>query len=326
MDARLSLGAVLLRSGRYAEGWPLYEARQHAGQAQNQVSTPEVRYPRWRGESLAGRSLLVVTEQGFGDVIQFCRYLPMLRARGVATLTVACHPALRSLLESSGWVDACVPLDQPSAWPAHDCWCFLMSLPALMQTTLDSIPSAMPYLFADDAKRSRWHARLNEQAGSKPKIGLVWSGEPRPWLADSLSAFSRRWFDASLLAPLLSRTDVTFVSVQKGRMARDQLKRLPDALRPLDPMDEVKDFADTAALVAALDLVITIDSAVAHLAGALGKPVWILLCSHACWRWLDGRDDSPWYPTARLFRQDRSGDWTPPLERTGAALDRWLRP
>ncbi|MDR5856833.1 tetratricopeptide repeat protein [Caballeronia sp. LZ062] len=318
-DARLNLATALLRAGDFALGWAGFEARYDARLSQRSVVPPGVAYPQWRGEPLASKSLLVVTEQGFGDSIQFIRYLPMLTAQGAAKLTVVCPPALVALLESVDGITQCVPLDALAALPPHDYWCFLMSLPALAGTTLDTIPYATPYLHASASRIDYWRSRLPDM----PKVGIAWSGEPRPWTPDSYGAFSRRWLDARQCEPLLATPGVTFVSLQKGPMARAQIGTLPEPLRPLDPMNEVADFAETAAIIASLDLVISVDTAVAHLAGALGKPVWILLCANACWRWLDARDDSPWYPSARLFRQRAPGQWVEVIERVVDALNAW---
>ncbi|VXC00311.1 Tetratricopeptide repeat protein [Burkholderia sp. 8Y] len=323
-DARLNLATALLRAGDFAQGWACFEARYDARLSQRSVFPPDVAYPQWRGEPLAGKSLLVVTEQGFGDSIQFIRYLPMLKAQGASKLTVVCPPALVALLESVDGVAQCITPDALPALPPQDYWCFLMSLPALAGTTLDTIPRAAPYLHASASRIDYWRGRL---AGTL-KIGIAWSGEPRPWMPDSFGAFSRRWLDARLCEPLLATPNVTFVSLQKGPMARAQIATLPERLRPLDPMNDVADFADTAAIIASLDLVISVDTAVAHLAGALGKPVWILLCANACWRWLDAADapdDSPWYPGARLFRQRAPGQWDEVIERVVAALAAWRR-
>ncbi|WP_250535004.1 tetratricopeptide repeat protein [Caballeronia sp. AZ10_KS36] len=321
-DARLNLATTLLRAGDFAEGWACFEARYDARLSQRSVLPPQVSYAQWRGEPLAGKSLLVVTEQGFGDSIQFIRYLPMLKAQRAAKLTVVCPPALAALLESADGTSQCIAPDALPALPPHDYWCFLMSLPALAGTTLETIPRATPYLHADASRIEYWKRRLPDT----PKVGIAWSGEPRPWMPDSFGAFSRRWLDASLCEPLFATPGVTFVSLQKGPTARAQLAALPGRLRPLDLMNDVADFADTAAIIASLDLVISVDTAVAHLAGALGKPVWILLCANACWRWLDDRDDSPWYPTARLFRQRAPGQWIEVIERVVDALTDWRRP
>ncbi|WP_250473553.1 tetratricopeptide repeat protein [Caballeronia sp. GAFFF1] len=324
-DARLNLATTLLRAGDFAQGWTCFEARYDARLSQRSVLPPDVPYPQWRGEPLAGKSLLVVTEQGFGDSIQFIRYLPMLKAQGAAKLTVVCPPALVALLESadvtSQFTMQCVTPDALAALPPHDYWCFLMSLPARAGTTLDTIPRATPYLHASASRIEYWRSRLPDT----PKVGIAWSGEPRPWMPDSFGAFSRRWLDAPLCEPLFDTPGVTFVSLQKGPTARAQLAALPARLRPLDLMNDVADFADTAAIIASLDLVISVDTAVAHLAGALGKPVWILLCANACWRWLERRDDSPWYPGARLFRQRAPGQWGDVIEGVADALAEWRR-
>ncbi|WP_244816925.1 tetratricopeptide repeat protein [Caballeronia sp. Lep1P3] len=320
--AKQNLAATLLRAGKLSEGWQWYESRFDDDTSARPLDPSVFGCPQWRGEALAGKSLVVVAEQGFGDSIQFCRYLPMLASRGASALTVVCPPALVSLLASVDGLTRCVPFDAAATLPPHEFWCFVMSLPARFETTLDSIPSATPYVHAQAARIGYWGNRLPAR---RFKVGVVWSGEPRPWVADSFGAFSRRWLDARLCAPLLDTPGVAFVSLHKGATARAQLAALPERLRPLDPMDEVADFADTAAIVASLDLVISVDTSVAHLAGALGKPVWVLLHSNADWRWLDARDDSPWYPTARLFRQASPGDWTEVIARVADELRATLR-
>jgi tetratricopeptide (TPR) repeat protein len=315
--ASLNLAVLLSKAGRLPEAWPLFEGRHGASPHEIALRTHEWPYPRWRGEPLTGKHLVVLTEQGFGDDLQFCRYLPMLRRRGVSKVTLVCTPALHSLLSDLDGVDVCVTaamLDRP---PNADYWCLTFSLPHLFGTTLSTIPASVPYLRADTANIERWRARLPARA---PKVGIVWCGEARPWAIESVTHLSRRWLEARLLAPLLELPDISFVSLQKGAAARSQLADVPEPLRPLDLMDDVTDFADTAALIESLDLVISIDTSVAHLAGALGKPVWILLCANACWRWLDARDDSPWYPSARLFRQEKRGAWEPVIARVIEAL------
>jgi hypothetical protein len=253
-------------------------------------------------------------------VLQFCRFLPVLKRLGLARLFVVCPASLLALMKTVGGVDACVTPEGISSLPLPDCWCLMVSIPAFVGTTLDSIPASVPYLQVDERRVAAWRARL---PADKPKVGIVWGGEARPWKDESATSFSRRHVDARLLVPLLELPDICFVSLQKGEFPRSQLVALPEAQRPLDMMDEVADFADTAAIIESLDLVITVDTSVAHLAGALGKPVWILLCSAACWRWLPERDDSPWYPTARLFRQTEAGVWQPVIESVAQALTAW---
>ncbi|SAK89738.1 TPR domain-containing protein [Caballeronia catudaia] len=313
------LGTALLRTGRYAEGWPLLESRYDGRWEEFPLRAEHVPYPQWRGESLVGKSLLVVEEQGFGDTFQFCRYLSALKLLGpakIAVLWMRDDPLYRSI----PGVDASLTHAELPGAPPFDYWCFLMSLPALMRTTLDTIPRTTPYLFAADDRIEYWRKRLPSDA---LKVGIAWMGEPRPHLRDDFCNFSRRWASARDCLPLLGVPGVRFVNLQKGASARQDLATLPSHFRPLDPMDEADNFADTAAIIACLDLVITIDTSIAHLAGALGKPVWILLSSKSCWRWLLHRDDSPWYPTARLFRQTVPNQWDDVIERVVAALTEW---
>jgi tetratricopeptide (TPR) repeat protein len=315
--AKANLALPLLCTGDYAQGWALYESRYHEAIATRSVLPPPVPYPQWRGETLDGKSLLVWPEQGFGDALQFCRYLPMLKRRGAAKVSVACQPALQRLFDSLEGVDAVYPLDGKTTIPGHDHWSLMLSLPMLFNTTVDTIPASMPYLRAPAALARRWRSRLPEGGF---KVGVVWAGDPRPHDPSSNAIDQRRSMTALSFAPLLRVPGVTFVSLQKGSATRPQIASLHAALRPFDPMDDVEDFADTAAIVENLDLVITVDTSIAHLAGALGKPVWILSRYDACWRWFRDRDDSPWYPTARLFRQTAPGDWDSVVARAAQAL------
>ncbi|CAG9249903.1 Tetratricopeptide repeat protein [Paraburkholderia unamae] len=315
----MNLALCLLAMGRFEEGWPLWEARYDPGLKSRNTVVPDLPFPQWQGEPLDGKSLLVLHEQGHGDSLQFARYLPMLRERGVAHLSVACPPALKRLLETVEGVDACVPLAGDHAMRKHDYWCFMMSLPGRFGTTLRTIPAAVPYVRVPAPCADAWHARV--PAGAF-KVGLVWAGDPRLWQTGTRATTvdRRRSLDATALLPLLQTEGVTFVSLQKGETTRGQIEKLAPQWRPHDVMDDVQDFADTAAIVDRLDLVITVDTSVAHLAGALGKPVWILSRFDGCWRWLDDRDDTPWYPDARLFRQVRPGDWNEVIARVTRAL------
>ncbi|MCO4877577.1 tetratricopeptide repeat-containing glycosyltransferase family protein [Paraburkholderia caribensis] len=317
VGAKANLALPLLCIGDYVQGWALYESRYHEAIGTRSVFPPPVPYPQWRGEPLHGKSLLVWPEQGFGDGLQFCRYLSMLKARGAAKVSVACQPPLRRLFDSLEGVDAVYPLDGETTIPAHDTWCFMLSLPMLFGTTVDTIPTPMPYLRAPAALAQHWRSRLPEGGF---KVGLVWAGDPRPHDPSSNAIDQRRSLTALSYLPLLRVPGVTFVSLQKGAATRPQIDDLPAAFRPFDPMDDVQDFADTAGIVENLDLVITVDTSMAHLAGALNTPVWILSRYDACWRWFRDRDDSPWYPTARLFRQTSPGDWDSVVERVAQTL------
>jgi hypothetical protein len=228
-----------------------------------------------------------------------------------------CPRALVSLFERIEGVDACVAQEDAQNVPPHDFWCYTMSLPLRMGTTLATVPAAMPYLTASAELIGRWGARV---PNAPFKAGLVWAGDPRPQLNSAHQTDQRRSLHVSALLPLLRIPGITFVSLQKGETTQPQIGELPEDLRPFDCMNEVSTFDDTAAIIAHLDLVITVDTSVAHLAAAMGKPVWILSRFDGCWRWLKDRDDSPWYPTVRLFRQTRPGDWNEVIERVALAL------
>ncbi|KXV15243.1 hypothetical protein CR51_03610 [Caballeronia megalochromosomata] len=313
-EARLNLGGGLLRVGAYAEGWPLMESRYDDSWPQQPIRVPDLPFPQWRGEPLAGKSMLVIHEQGFGDSFQLCRYLPMLKARGLSMLSVV-WPLEDPLLASLDGVDVCVSGEALHTLPLHDYWCFMMSLPALLGTTLETVPHVTPYLAADERHVEHWRSRLPARV---PKVGFAAMAEPRPSPFDV-----RRWVGAQASMPLLGLLGVRFVNLQKAPVARAQLDTLPPHLRPLDLMDDVQDFSDTAAIIASLDLVISVDTSVAHLAGALGKPVWMLLPSNPCWRWLIDGEESAWYPKARLFRQTVPNQWDDVIARVTDALAEW---
>ncbi|MFD1557005.1 tetratricopeptide repeat protein [Paraburkholderia silviterrae] len=324
--ARGNLAMLLLRLGAFEEGWRHFEARNDESAGTASGKRPPVPYPQWRGEPLEGKSLLVWPEQGYGDLLQFCRYLPLLKARGVARLGVACPPALKRLFEGMEGVDALYPLDGTGTIPGHDYWCLMLSLPMHFGTTLDTIPAHTPYLRAPADLTREWSARLPSGGF---KAGLVWAGDPRPHDPGMNAIDQRRSLPARAFLPLLrivEVADVRFVSLQKGAASQPQIADLPANLRPFDPMGGVHDFADTAAIIECLDLVITVDTSVAHLAGALNKPVWILSRYDGCWRWLRERDDSPWYPRARLFRQTEPGNWAGVIHRVTQALESLLKP
>ena len=315
--AHLNLGMALLLQGELSEGWREYEWwRATAPATPGWQGPPET---RWRGQDLRGKTLFMRGEQGLGDVLQFSRYATLF-ARAGARVVLEVHPPLVTLLATIPGVAGTVAMGETP--PPHDYHLNMMSAPALLDTGLDSIPAEIPYLAADPAAVEAWRARLSALPGRK--VGLVWGGNPRPNNPAASLVDRRRSMALATLTPLLKRPGLSFVSLQKGAPA-SQIGELPPDLRPFDAMDEIGDFAGTAALCAALDLVITVDTSVAHLAGALGRPVWILSRSDGCWRWLLDRDDSPWYPTARLFRQRTPGDWGEVAERVGEALDAFSR-
>lgn len=304
-EAHLTLGAGLLISGRFAEGWPEYEWRWHCYGTSGELSPyPQ---PRWDGSDPAGHTILLRSEQGLGDTIQFVRYAPLLASRGARVL-LGCRPVLKALLQTVRGIDWVVADDEPL--PSFDLQVPLLSVPGLVGTTLASIPADVPYVFADPAARERWRARL-ALARRSLTVGLVWAGQPQNrtdrWRSIPLSA----------LAPLAAVPGVSFWSLQGGDAAR-QVATAPFAI--VDAGAAGRDFADVAALMASLDLVISVDTAGAHLAGALGRPVWTLLPAAPDWRWLTEREDTPWYPTMRLFRQEAPGDWGGVIARVARAL------
>ena len=304
-EAEYNLGTALLSAGRLRAGWAGYERRwDRRGAARRDLAAP-----LWTGDAIGRRRILVHAEQGIGDTIQFCRFLPLLPARHI--ILEVPPPLLRLLSTQQHLAAHIIPhvVARGDPLPRFDLHCPLMSLPHRLGTTLATIPPA-PYLAADPALVSRWTAHLASLArlkGAGPKIGLAWAGNP------DYAADSRRSLPPALLAPLLTLPNFSFVSLQPGAASPPP---------PIHPTPGLADFADTAALIAALDLVISVDTAVAHLGAALGKPVWLLNRFDSCWRWLRDHTDSPWYGTLRQFRQPRPGDWHSVIEAVRATLAR----
>ena len=289
-DIRMSLGIVELLTGDFEAGWENYESRWQADSFSSVRRQFDV--PRWAGQNPAGRRILVTAEQGFGDTLQFCRYVPLLAARG-ADIRFECQQALTRLMGSLAGVPA--PIARGDPLPEADFQVPLLSLPGLFGTTLDTVPAESPYLSAPEDLAAEWGERIS---GDGMKVGIVWSGNPRR------QDDAMRSCPPASLAPVLAVPGARFFSLQKDAAPGEGMSDVVD-LAP-----DLGDFADTAAAVEALDLVITIDSAVAHLAGALGRPVWVMLGFSADWRYLTGREDSPWYPSMRLFRPGKRGDWS----------------
>ncbi|APR38871.1 hypothetical protein BTO02_26130 [Paraburkholderia sp. SOS3] len=313
--ARFSLGSLLLSIGRYEEAWRLYESRYEQEGNIHHHSASVLRCPRWRGEPLAGKRLLVWQEDGLGDMIQFGRYLPLLEAQGVTHITFACASALRRLFERVDGVDDVMSHGEALLRSnTYDMWTSLISVPAYLHTTLRTIPPALA-VTADPALMRQWAGRLAALPAGR-KVGLVWRGNPKHHNDANRSVPS-----LAALAPLWSVPDICFVSLQKG-LGEDEANA-PPANQPLLHLgSEVADFADTAAIVAQLDLLICVDTSTAHLAASLGKRCWVLLPAHDVdWRWLRERSDSPWYPdTVRLFRQAENEGWGALIERVREAL------
>lgn len=317
VEAHYNLGSLLLSLGQYAEAWPKYEARYHPNINGRYVILPSVPYPQWQGEPLTGKSLVIWPEQGFGDEIQFARYIPLLKTRGVSRVTLVCKSPLKALLGTLESVDAVVSQSETALLPFHDYWTFSMSLPLHFATTVETIPAKLPYLSALPARLDLWRGRL---PSGRLKVGLAWKGS-----AGHKNDTNRSLPSLSTLAPLWSVRGVTFVSLQKGQGEEEAVA--PPAGQPIVHMGSgIQDFADTAAIVAQLDLVICIDTVIAHLAGALGIPSWVLLpASGTDWRWLREQTDSPWYPgVMRLFRQMKAGDWASTIGEVAQALETWV--
>jgi Flp pilus assembly protein TadD len=316
--AHINLALALLLSGRWTEAWPHYEARWLTGDLED--DRREFRQPQWTGEQpIEGRTLLLHAEQGLGDTLQFCRYAPLVAARG-AHVVLELQPQLVRLLSRLPGIESVVTKGDPL--PPFDLHCPLMSLPMAFGTTPETIPTPYPYLAAEHAAMSMWRQRLASLPGCR--VGLVWAGSSRTWLPHAAAIDRRRSMRLAHMAPLADIPGCSFVSLQLGRPAA-QLASPPRGLVVHEFADDLHDFAETAALVANLDLVISVDTAVAHLAAALGRPVWLLNRFDTCWRWLLDRDDSPWYLSLRQFRQASSGDWLDVMCRTRDALEAFVQ-
>jgi tetratricopeptide (TPR) repeat protein len=302
---------ILLLQGKFKQGWQEYEARLHSPEVIKRFGFREFSKPMWDGGDIGDKTLLVYAEQGFGDAIQFCRYLPLLQAR-IQHLVFECRPELLRLMQGLPGNIKCIARRDDSREPAipFDCRLPLMSLPRIFGTALDTIPANIPYLVSDAALTQQWRSRIQNNG---LKVGLVWAGSP--------SHQSNRYRSLSLaqLLPLANIPGVTFYSLQKGT-ASAEATHPPAGMTLIDLSGEINDFADTAAIISNLDLVISVDTAVAHLAGALGKPAWVMLYYPPEWRWLLDRNDSPWYPDMRLFRQGAAREWEPVLAQVASAL------
>jgi tetratricopeptide (TPR) repeat protein len=305
-EAHLALAQVLLARGETAPGWMEYEWRNRIDVPHNTL--PRMTSPTWNGMRIPRGRILLVGDQGYGDTLQFARYIPMVAER-CQEIVLGCSAELADLLRGIPGVSQCYA--RWDAIPPHAAHCRLSSLPLMFQTTLESIPGPSPYLTADPGRVAAWAERLGPSAG--PRIGIAWTGRP------THPNDTRRSLTLAHLEPLAEANPGVFVCLQKPVPARDE-PSMPRFSGLTDLSAALTDFAETAALIANLDLVITIDSAVGHLAGALGKPAWVMLAKAADWRWLLRRADSPWYPTLRLFRQQKPGAWEPVIAEIASAL------
>jgi tetratricopeptide (TPR) repeat protein len=321
-ETQLAAAVCRLTLGDFERGWALYEARQRIKDRRRYARVFDHPQPLWLGDSaLEGKTILLRGEQGLGDIIQFCRYAPRVKALG-ARVVLEAEPPLMRVLKTLDGVDELVAHGDPL--PPFDLHCPLMSLPLAFGTRVDTIPAAIPYLGAEPELVAGWAGRLGPK--TRPRVGLVWSGGVRHDHADFGALNERRNIRLARFA-LLKGLEIDFVSLQKGDAAEGELAALVaagwDGPAILDVSRQITDFADTAALIENLDLVVAVDTSTVHMAGALAKPVWILNRYDACWRWLNRREDSPWYPTARLFHQASFGDWDEVLVRLRAALAQW---
>jgi tetratricopeptide (TPR) repeat protein len=305
LAARFNLSLCQLIMGDFKNGWSNYEYRfDQPTYVKRQFSA---RTPQWQGEPLQDKSILIHAEQGLGDTIQFCRYIKNLAGLGARIYFEIQSPLSETLKDLDG-VFEFVTNGQPP--PSVDYHCPLMSLPLALSRTLESIPNQAPYISANKGKESFWKEKL--ASIQKPKVGLVWNGGFRPNQPELWGVNQRRNIPLALIKNL-QHSEVHFISLQKGEIAERELLEFQEAYWPHSNFsnfnNELNDFSDTAALISNLDLVISVDTSTAHLAGALGKPVWILSRYDGCWRWLSSGADSPWYPTAKLYRQEQVGDW-----------------
>ncbi len=307
-EAHRNRSLLRLLQGNFSEGWPEHEWRRRVPG----IKRSTFRQPQWSGEEVPDGAVLLAAEQGLGDTIQFVRYAPLVKARSRGRVFLYGRPRLEELLTTVEGIDRFVPDANAESF---DYYVPMMSLPAIFGTTLETIPADVPYVAADSARIEHWRQELSKQAGFK--VGIAWQGNP------AYQADAERSVPLGQFAPLADCPGVRLFSLQKEHGC-DQLAPLAERLRVVDlgaVLDEQDQaFVDTAAAMKALDLIVTSDSAVAHLAGALGVAVWVALPRIPDWRWLLDRQDSPWYPTMRLFRQTRAGDWGEVFARIAAEL------
>jgi len=296
---------ALLLKGDLEQGLPLYEHR---------LSSPEIPYPKldrqmWDGSDITGKTLAVVAEQGLGDTIMFARYAPILASRGVRTI-LFCDPALAPLMKSLGG-DISI-FTGGNAVPSFDFHVPVLSLPHRLGTTVATIPGEVPYLKIDELLRQKWREKLSPWDGTL-KAGLAWAGSKRH------KGDKRRSLTLAQLAPLANIPGITFFSLQKDD-GSEQTSSPPAGMNLVDLAPDLADFTDTGAAIESLDLTVSVDTSIVHLAGALARPVWTLIAMPPDWRWMLDRQDTPWYPTMRLFRQTTVGDWTPVIDAVAQQL------
>lgn len=310
-EAQETWSIELLRAGRLREAWPYYEARYRS--TLGRPLRRDFAQPAWRGEPIRGRTILLHAEQGAGDVFQFVRYVPLVAALG-ARVVLEVYEGMRPAM--AGLEGAAVLLERGEALPAFDLHCPLLSLPLAFETTLDTIPAEVPYLAPLPERQALWRARLGTRGGRR--VGVVFSG------STAHPDDARRSIPLVQFARLLAAADDREFHILQAEVREADRFALDLLPQVRDHSAMISDFADTAALISLMDLVVSVDTAVAHLAGALGWPVWVLLPHRPDWRWLLEREDSPWYPTMWLFRQRRPGDWESVLDEVARGMGEML--
>ena len=314
VDAQWNTALIKLAQGDYSEGWRLHEV----GLGHDGKRGPATFHGRrWQGEPLNGKRLLIWSEQGLGDSLQFIRYAEQCKAQG-AHVMVLCPASLQRVLATNAHIDEVLIKAREEDYDYH---VPMMSLPFMFGTMVDSIPAKTPYLHVSAEYRDKWAAKLPDSDAFK--VGLVWAGNPRKGQVNLTQVDKRRSMALSHLMPLLDLTQeapsLQFYNLQMDEAAK-QIDELGLKDKFINPMPHVSDFMDTAAIMDRLDLIISVDTSVVHLAGAMNKPVWVLSRHDACWRWLENREQSPWYPSARVFGQPSPGDWASVVEKVRQEL------
>jgi tetratricopeptide (TPR) repeat protein len=305
-QTNLNYAMILLRLGQFDMGWLRYDKWWRINDKYS--SQRYFNSPLWKGENLSKKTILLYTEQGLGDIVQFSRYVKNFQSLG-AHVILEVPPPLNKLCQSIENIYQVI--DWGSNPPPHDYHFALLSSPVIFKTTPDTIPHPKAYLFADHDKIMWWNHQLSKlfECEKKPRVGLVWSGNPRHYDHGAHYVDKQRSMNLHQFIPVLSLKNIRYISLQKGDSVDHEIKTLPNGLSLFNPMINCYDFSDTAALINCLDLVISVDTSVAHVSAALGKETWLLSRFNACWRWLDKQNTSPWYASLKLFHQSQPGNW-----------------
>ncbi|MBK5073465.1 glycosyltransferase family protein [Budviciaceae bacterium CWB-B4] len=320
-DARTqnTLSMVLMQQGNFEQGWELYRSRYSKNNYHRFVNLPSINRPYWEGEDLTGKAILVHPEQGMGDEIQFCRFATRLKQeKGASAVYLMCRPALYALMQSLPNIDGVIVLDNdnPATLPEFDVWSLLLDLPRHFVNSQDPFALQPPYVFAPSQIPEQW--RVPADNSRRLRVGLVWKGS-----SQHANDRNRSLASLSVLHPLWSVPDIEWVSLQKGE-GEDEAINAPAEFPILALGHQVTNYEDTTAIIGQLDLVITVDTSVAHLAGAMNKPCWVMLPAFAIdWRWIKGQETSPWYPAMRLFRHNDEKSWPEVIGRIRDALAQW---